>query len=723
MVYPTYRNDYGGEEDYEESGQMLSPPVTTKILYLKPDDLGEYEGANEKIYKGDAVCVYSVGGGIKSYNGITPLLKNSYHTIAGIALADAVYEGRKAMGLIPVMVAGDVVVTLPAAPNLDVGGGSGAYYVGDYIDADGVVSHHSSEQWRLAGHLMIGQILTGKTDGKQNTRLYKRYDAEANATYYHVAVRLCLGARLATENAASRVAEVDAYNSSGKLIADQDIVVLQYDTKGKKYIILDKEAGALSNGVACGEIGAETTSHGKVAVAGSITYKWVAVQDIIAKSPRARIHPIGVKVLAARARNEEPNLDEYFVGMRVTEDLLPILSGVPGNQFGHITEINAGTPPNEAPTITIELDPVATFAPAPEAEVDLETESVNEDTPIGTCIVQNPITGAYVPCRFDTDNVDGVLDEAVELPTIYGWTLQDYRAYYGPGVFYANGRFWKAIKKFAKGVYTRVIKPAAKWAISIARPLAGQVVTAAGNVLQSYLTTKTGALVSAIEGIAPHENAPKRVYTSITGKRVEDDDIVQDYVDDSGSYSDDHPNHTYTYDIDTPTNDDEWALGDCLAVNADTGKAEKITSYETPIEAIVNWEPAQEPITNGWKIAGIARGYAELRSDALKVGMPVLYDGTDASTRLAAGQATAVLGRVREVWQPSAEAIAAARAKKQQSSTTSGPGWFGAGDEELPNCIIEVDPVFHPAVTPVSEKKITTVYFEGVPSSENGDQA
>lgn len=140
MVYPTYRNDYGGEEDYEESGQMLSPPVTTKILYLKPEDLGGSESDNEKIYKGDAVCVYSVGGGIKSYNGITPLLKNSYHTIAGIALADAVYEGRKAMGLIPVMVAGDVVVTLPAAPNLDVGGGSGAYYVGDYIDADGVVS-------------------------------------------------------------------------------------------------------------------------------------------------------------------------------------------------------------------------------------------------------------------------------------------------------------------------------------------------------------------------------------------------------------------------------------------------------------------------------------------------------------------------------------------------------------------------------------------------------
>lgn len=723
MVYPhyTYRNDYGDEEDYEESGQMLSPPVTTKILYLMPEDITGHEDLNHHIYSGDLVYV-NAGGKICPYVILAAKEKEAVHTLSGVALADAEYRAAIAVAPIPVMVSGDVVVTLP--PNAVLSMADGNYHVGNYIDAEGAVSAFNNQAWRDSGHLLVGQILTGKTDGEGTrliSRTYERYPGDVRK-YYHVAVRLCLGARQAIETAKA-VSTITAYNASVRKLNENEIVTVVYSAANHRYEVISKNAGALSNGVVESEE-IEVRDEGEVYVSGTITYTWAAMQDIIAKSPRARIHPTGIKILAAKAQNEEPNLDEYYVGLRVTEDLLPIMSGVPGNQFGHITEINAGTPPNEAPTITVELDAVATFAPAPETEVDLETESVNEDTPIGTCIIQNPITGAYVPCRFDTDNVDGVLDEAVELPTIYGWTLQDYRAYYGPGVFYANGRFWKAIKKFAKGVYTRVIKPAAKWAISIARPLAGQVVTAAGNVLQSYLTTKTGALVSAIEGIVPHENAPKRVYTSITGKRVEDDDIVQDYVDDSGSYTDDHPNHTYTYDIVAPTNDDEWALGDCLAVNADTGKAEKITSYETPIEAIVNWEPAQEPITNGWKIAGIARGYAELRSDALKVGMPVLYDGTDASTRLAAGQATAVLGRVREVWQPSAEAIAAARAKKQQSSTTSGPGWFGAGDEELPNCIIEVDPVFHPAVTPAMEKKISTVMFEGIPSTdESGGQA
>lgn len=693
----SYRNNYGNEENYAESGIVLSPPVQNKNLYLMPADC---TSNNDKIYKGDVVYI-NAAGAIASYAGATPATKVNAHSVAGVALADAVYEGNTAKDVIPVMVTGDVVVTLPVAA-ADADGGAGNYHVGNYIDVEGVVSLFGPDtRWSDGGHLVLGQILTGKTDGSRTSRMYPRYAGDA-LRYYHVAVRLSCGVRLAIESSQS-TAQVVAHNVTGDVLAQDTVVVLKYNkdsAAATKYdIVSTADAGGLSNGVCMQEIG--NNEDGNVCVQGGIVYTWEAMLDIIAKSPRAKIHPTGIKVLAAIARNEEPTLDEYFVGMRVTEDLLPITSGVQGNQFGHITEITAGTPPNEAPTITVELDPVATFAPAPEAEVDLETESVNEDTPIGTCLIQNPITGVYVPCRKDTDNIDGVLDEAVELPTIYGWTLQDYQNYYGSGVFYANGRFWKAIKKFAKGVYTRVIKPAAKWAISIARPLAGQVVTAAGNVLKSYLTSKTGALVSAIEGIAPHENA-RREYISITGKRVATDEIVQDYVDDSGSYTDSHPNHTYTYDIDAPTNDDEWAIGDCLTVSADTGKAVKITSYDTLIEAVVNWEPAQEPITNGWKIAGIARGYHEIRSSALKVGMPVLYDGTDASTRLAAGQATAIMGRVREVWQPSAETLAAVKAGKLPA------------DEELPNCIIEVAPEFH-AASAAAEKKMTTVYFEGVP--------
>ncbi|MCF0160680.1 MAG: hypothetical protein HUJ99_07810, partial [Bacteroidaceae bacterium] len=96
-----------------------------------------------------------------------------------------------------------------------------------------------------------------------------------------------------------------------------------------------------------------------------------------------------------------------------------------------------------------------------------------------------------------------------------------------------------------------------------------------------------------------------------------------------------------------------------------------------------------------WKIGAITRGHKEFRTNnPVPVGRPVLFDGTDATERLAKGLATAIMGYVREIWKPSQAVVAAVKAGKLRS-------------EELEdNMVVEINPQFFPGTNAV-----TTAYY------------
>ena len=693
----SFINDYHEEIDTEETGRVISGDLSRVItVYVRALRTFVADQIKINVHKGDPVFVVRLNDGVvvaydprNEYGGQSPT------GIMGIALEEPQYQDdtTNISKPFPVMIAGEVIATVFAGQILELQGDeAGRYYTGEYISADGMTS--TMTEWYVGSRLLLGQIITPKTDTKPIARLYKRPGDDVKI-FYHMPIRLMLGPVIPAHGAADTRATIDAYNDEPTFVEKNTPVAVTRISTGQGIEWHFKKAtdGAYGNGLTLEQIsGKYLQGHGQILVGGIITYTYAEVYQTIVSSPRARLTPFGAKIVVAGTQKfgkvtANDVFDGYYIGQRVTADLVPIETGVPGNQYGEIASID-----RESGTITLKLDAVATHAPASVTEASIETEAINDETPAGVALIENPITHRLTPCRFDTDNVDGVLMPAVQLPTVYGWTLQDYRFHFGNTVFMApDGSFWSALKSFAKGVYKRVIKPVAKWAISIAAPVAASYVSPLGNVLASHVATKCGQLLESVGGTPPNN-----MVTSVFGHQIRNDEYVEAFTDNSAGYANTPPNATYVYDIDAPTKNDMWEIGHCLRVDPDTGKAVKVSSYDTPIEAVVNFEPAQDPETNGWKIVGIARGHHEIRSSTLKVGSPVLYDGTDAKARIAQKLATAIIGYVREVWLPSQQTLAAVKAGKLPN------------DEALPNCIVEVKPEYFEADSGESQKTYVT---------------
>lgn len=731
-----YINDFGNEIDSKRSGVILSDPRDTKTLYMRaywdPDEEWLSPGGNDfnkyrRVIRGDPVVMCKTAslvannknGAVCGYDGTIPEMYGSV-AIVGIALADAVYDPRTHLSQpFPVMVDGTVIATVPAAQIQQRGlGQRGHYYAGEYISATGVVD--SDDMWLTSAQLVIGQIVAPKTDVPEDvaviSRTYKRFETEAIGLYYHVPVRLTLSP-LQTAGyippSPDPERTVRAQNIGDVPINPNSVV--QITRRNGIWCMVPSEIGGFSNGVCRADAQVQPGDYGAAQLTGVVVYVRNALMDVIARSPRARSTPFGMRMLtrlqATKNGGPVPNddpLDDYVVGMGVTEDLFPITTSVPGNKFGTIVDIN-----KDDGSIAVQIEAVATHAPANTTVAELSTDDIAEDTPVGTALIENPYTHRFVPCRCNTDNVDGILMEAEELVAVHGWGLADYHAFYGPGVWMdENGKIWRAFKSFAKGVYKRVIKPVAKWAISIAAPIASSYVGPMGEILASHVSTKCGQL---LDMIPPAQlQAAKNggyMYTTFKGKQLPSDvgdPVLQVFTDNAAHYGDSHPNATYVHPIDAPTANASWTIGDAYWVNTATGKAVKVDSYEMKIAGVANWEPhhSTSSANAGWHIAGIHKGHIEKRTNALYIGAPVAYDYTDATERLSQGLATAIIGYVKEIWQPSTSIL---------NDVKSG---LLSADNALPNVIIEVNPEYHYARDPSYTSIVA--YEEGVQKPNKG---
>lgn len=700
-----YVQDYNAPYDQEkpvsyerhEAGELLSDTATSTIIYMKSRLVNELD-LYYAVHRGDPVGMTREGSLIHAVYNPTDgnrYLESGKVSFVGVALADAKYvqnnNGAYESQSIPILISGDVVASIP------INNKQGGYYAtGEMVSVSGLGSVTDMNVYKVGLVMDIGQVLAW-TPINGDQYVHKRREAyhdileDIYVDYVLVPVRLTpSGSGRTIEPTDSGTTVINAINTTTDNIRVNDTIALVYNYNNAHWEIQDAAVGAYANAIALENL--PPTMIGRVAVRGSVVYTRNNIVHRIQQSETARSTPFGIQFLAAARKaalagsnaNPAPEMDRYYEGMRVTDDLIPITTGQAGNQFGVITRVD-----KNAGEIEVQMDPVSTLSPA--MSIGFEPSNrINEDTPVGTALIENPITHQLEPCRYYTDNVDGYLQPGIELPDENTTDIAVYQGIYGRNVLKTPNGFWSTIKSWGAGVYRCAIKPAAKWAWSNLGPIVmSSLINPLGQVIKSSVATACGRTLNKISGKLPSDNGTPNMITLMSGRRVQSDEIVQDYIDTSASYHDLHPNATYVYPIDAPTSNVSWPIGTCFAVD-NGGTARKITDYETPISGISNFDPAQDPVSNGWRIAGISKGHFEFRSSGLRVGDRVLHDLSSGEGRLSQGLRTAVLGQVREVWQPIGQ---------------------NANDDPDPLCLVEVDPKVIPATGGPSEEIVSEFQF------------